>query len=92
MPYEGAKENPEVWERLFGRLAREFGELAPAIVQVLAAEIGGHRLTFPDLAALFRLERDRRLRQEFRGANLGELAIRYRVSLSQARRIVHRSK
>ncbi|WP_305043865.1 Mor transcription activator family protein [Geoalkalibacter sp.] len=81
-------DNAEILAQLYDRLHREFGRLAPVIIQVYAEEVGGLRLTFPDLQTLYRTERNRRIRVEFDGANTEELAIKYRLKKRQVRRIV----
>lgn len=77
-----------IW-RLRERLHREFE--APIVIrffQVLAEELGGVRLTMPDLEEHYRWERNRRMRNEFNGVNVVELAIKYRLQARQVRRIV----
>lgn len=80
--------NSEALAQLYDRLHSDFGRLAPQIIQTLAETVGGLRLTFPDLGTLYREERNRRIRAEFNGLNLEELAIRYRLRKRQVRRIV----
>jgi Mor family transcriptional regulator len=81
-------ENGEVIRELFDRLHREFGRMAPQIIQVMVECVGGCRLTFPDLQDLYRQERNRRITNEFNGGNHEELAIKYRLKVRQIRRIV----
>ena len=83
-------DNSEVVSQLFDRLGREFGRLAPQIIQVMVECVGGCRLTFPDLQDLYRQERNRRIRAEFTGGNLEELSIKYRLKKRQVRNIVNR--
>ena len=80
--------NQEAVEELFGRLQREFGNMAPTIIKVMVETVGGLRLTFPDLQDLYRAERNRRIRNEFTGFNYEELAIKYRLKRLQVRRIL----
>ncbi len=80
--------NQEAVEELFICLQREFGNMAPQIVQTLVRCVGGLRLTFPDLQDLYRAERNRRIRNEFTGFNYEELAIKYRLKRLQVRRII----
>lgn len=82
-------DNQEAVAQLFDRLHGEFGRQAPVIIQVMAETVGGLRLTFPDLGTLYRTERNRRIRLEFHGNNLEELAIKYRLRKRQVRRIVN---
>ena len=80
--------NQEAVEELFGRLQREFGNMAPTIIKVMVETVGGLRLTFPDSQDLYRAERNRRIRNEFTGFNYEELAIKYRLKRLQVRRII----
>ncbi len=80
--------NQEAIEELFGRLQREFGNMAPMIIKVMVDTVGGLRLTFPDLQDLYREERNRRIKKEFTGFNYDELAIKYRLKNRQVRRIL----
>lgn len=82
------QENNDVVGQLFERLHAEFGRQAPAIIRVLVEAVGGCRLTFPDFENLYRAERNHRIRNEFNGVNMEELAIRYRLQKRQVRRIV----
>jgi Mor family transcriptional regulator len=80
--------NQDIVAELFGRLQREFGNMAPLIIKVMVETVGGVRMTFPDLQDLYRSERNRRLRNEFTGFNYEELAIKYRLKCRQVRRIL----
>lgn len=80
--------NQDIVAELFGRLQREFGNMAPLIIKVMVETVGGVRITFPDLQDLYRSERNRRLRNEFTGFNYEELAIKYRLKCRQVRRIL----
>jgi Mor family transcriptional regulator len=82
------QENSEAVAQLFDRLHSEFGRMAPQIIQVMVDTIGGCRLTFPDLRTLYNTERNRRIRNEFTGANHQELAIKYRISMRSVRRVL----
>ena len=81
-------ENLEAVTHLFDRLHREFGRMAPQIIQVMVEVVGGCRLTFPDLQDLYRQERNRRIRAEFNGGNFDELGFKYRLHPKHVRRIV----
>ncbi len=83
-------EHQEIIAQLFDRLHREFGRMAPQIIQVMVECVGGCRLTFPDLQDIWRQERNRRIRLEFNGANVEELAILYRLTPRMVRYIVNR--
>lgn len=83
-------ENGELIKELFDRLHREFGRLAPQIIQVIVEIAGGVRLTFPDLQDMYREERNRRIHLEFNGVNHEELALKYRLRPKQIRRILNK--
>lgn len=83
-------DHQEAIAQLFDRLHNEFGRFAPQIIQIMAECVGGCRLTFPDLQDLYRSERNRRIRNEFRGNNIEELSILYRLRPRQIRNIVNR--
>lgn len=82
-------DNSEAIALLFDRFHCEFGGLAPQIIQIMVECIGGCRLTFPDFRDLYRAERNRRIRNEFTGANYQELAILYRLTPRQVRHIIN---
>lgn len=81
-------ENSEAIDQLFERLQREFGNLAPLIIQVMVESIGGMRITFPGLRDLYRQARNRQIKREFTGFNHVELGIKYKLKTRQIRRIV----
>ncbi len=83
-------EHQEIIAQLFDRLHREFGRMAPQIIQVMVECVGGCRLTFPDLQDLYRAERNKRICHEFNGGNLEELALKYRLKPRQVRYILGR--
>lgn len=83
-------EQSDIIRELFDRLHCEFGRQAPAIIQIIVEVAGGIRLTIPDLQALYRRERNRRLRNEFTGWNHEELGFKYRLHPKQVRRIVQK--
>lgn len=83
--------NHEAIEQLFDCLQREFGNIAPHIIKTLVNCVGGLRLTFPDLQDIYRVERNKRIRNEFTGFNHEELANKYRLKPRQIRRIVNNS-
>jgi len=72
----------------YGRLHREFEQMAPAIIQVLTEELGDRRVTFPGRRVLERIARDRQIRVEFNGSNLHELALKYEISPRRVRAIL----
>ena len=78
----------EAIEELFTCLQQEFGNLAPLIIKTLVNCVGGTRITFPNLQEMYRVERNRRIRQEFNGINYDELGFKYRLHPRNIRRIV----
>lgn len=65
--------------------------LTPEIVMhILAETCGGSRISVPTLKQFVYRERDEKIRRSFRGGNYEELAIRFRLSPKQVRRIVHK--
>ena len=59
-------------------------------MKIMFAMLGGLRVTIPDLDELYRRDRNRSIRDEFRGNNYEELAIKYRLNTRQVRNIVSR--
>ena len=55
------RESAEALERMFGRIVRELGEYAERILRIQAEEIGGYRLTFPDVQDICRMVRNRQI-------------------------------
>ncbi len=65
------------------------GDIAAGkVLKIFAMRHGGQQMTIPDPQDLWREERDRQICLKFNGANLQELAILYRLSVTQVRRIV----
>jgi len=72
-------------------LTRERGAKDSAqIVKTLIEELGGLRIQIPTFKTIYRLERDRKIRTAYNGANLNELSIIWGLSVSQIRRILAR--
>lgn len=83
------RNSAEALDRMFGRLVRELGAVdAEKVVTVIAEEIGGCRLVFPDLPAINRMVRNEQIRVRFTGSNHQELAMRYHKHPRQIRRII----
>lgn len=83
------RDSAEALERMFGRLAREYGcAHAEKITQVLAEEIGGMRLVFPSLADMARMVRNQAICDSFTGRNYEELGLQYGRHPVQIRRII----
>ncbi len=75
--------------RLADRYKQEFGlEMGLRIQRILIEELGGLRLTIPDIRELAKEERNERIRAAFTGANHEELALRFGCSVRHVRRIV----
>jgi len=82
-------ENREMVDHLFKRLIAEHGErVGMSIIRTIILEVGGLRLTIPDIKQLEREERDRKIREKFTGFNCKELGYIYGLSAMQVRRIV----
>ncbi len=82
-------ENRDALDRLFRRLTADFGIASgQAVIKTIIEELGGLRVTIPDLHDLFREERNRRIITQFNGANHAELAERYGLRVRQIRNIV----
>lgn len=85
------RDSVEALDRMFGRMVRELGaEGAEKVVTMMAEEIGGFRLVFPDLPAIGRMVRNQQIRDKFNGQNHEELGIRYQKHPRQIRRILDR--
>lgn len=85
------RSSAEALDRMFGRLVRELGPAgAEKMVTVIAEEIGGYRLVFPDLPAISRMVRNQQINDRFTGSNHQELAARYQKHPRQIRRIISR--
>ena len=83
-------DNREMLSQCFQRFCHEFGEASgQKIIKVIIEELGGLRVTIPDVKVLCREERDRKIRAYFNGVNHKEIAIRYQISESQVRRILN---
>ncbi len=68
-------ENREALDALFKRLCTDFGQASgEAIMRTIIEELGGLRVSVPDLRELEREERGRRIRARFNGTNYCELA------------------
>lgn len=82
-------ENREALDVLFHRLVTDFGQKSgEAIIRTIVEELGGLRVSIPDIQDLSREERDRRICASFTGDNYGELALRHGLSRMQIRRII----
>jgi Mor family transcriptional regulator len=88
-------DNREALDGLYHRLCTDFGESSGlAIIRTITEELGGLRVSIPDLQDLEREERDRKIRALFNGNNYYELAQRFtnakgeRLSIRQIRYII----
>jgi len=85
-------DNREALDRLFHRLRTDFGSSSgQAIIKTIIEELGGLRISVPDLDDLYREERDRQIRAEFNGHNYEELALRRGLSIRHVRHIINGS-
>ena len=77
--------------KIVNRLSAELGDdVARRVLLIFVAEIGAVRIKIPTFDAIKKAERNRKIVNQYRGANLEELALRYRLSKNQVRRIVAR--
>jgi Mor family transcriptional regulator len=82
-------ENRAALDGLFQRLCSDFGEASGfSIIKTIVEELGGLRVSIPDLQDLEREERDRRITSLFNGRNYAELGDRFGLSPRQVRHIV----
>ena len=73
----------------FRDVAGKYGEeIAAGVMTMIAMRHGGQQIRIPDPRDMYREERNRQIRIRFTGFNHGELAILFRLSVSQVRRIV----
>jgi Mor family transcriptional regulator len=92
-------DNREALDGLYHRLCTDFGEASGLmIIRTITEELGGLRVSFPDLQDLEREERDRRLVALFTGNNYKELAERFtsprggHLSSRQVRNIINEKR
>jgi Mor family transcriptional regulator len=77
---------------LFHRLCADFGEASgKTIIRTIIEELGGLRLSFPNMREMSREERDMRVRARFRG-NYEELASNFGLSPRQVRNIIKKGE
>jgi Mor family transcriptional regulator len=82
-------DNREALNTLFRRLYVDFGTTSGgAIVRAIVEELGGLRVSVPDLRDLEREERDRRIRVQCNGTNYYALAGRHGITVRQVRNII----
>jgi Mor family transcriptional regulator len=83
-------ENRDALERFGRRLVNELGaDIALIVQRTMVEELGGLRITVPDLRQLGREFRNKRIIKEFNGVNHKELAQRFGLSVRWVRRIVN---
>lgn len=75
---------------LYNRLCMASDQLTPlTVMKILVQTLGGSRIYIPTLKYLERIERNKRIRQEFHGGNYRELAARFGLTVMTIRVIVH---
>ncbi len=73
----------------FQDVAALYGEeIATGVMKLIAMRHGGQQMRIPDPKDIYREDRNRQIRDRFTGFNHQELAILFKVSVSQIRRIV----
>lgn len=87
------RDSAEALDRMFGRMVREYGVYdAEKMTKIMAEEIGGLRLIFPDAEDVARMVRNRHICDSFTGGNHEELALRFKKHPRQIRKIVERGQ
>ena len=82
-------DNREALDQLFHRLRADFGHASgQAIIKTIIEELGGLRVSIPDLDDLYREERDNQIRAAFNGHNYEEISLRWNLSIRQVRYII----
>lgn len=77
-------------EELYEKLSAKFGrEAAEDIFKILIKDFWGKRLTIPRMEYFYRRERNRKIKNLCHGGNYEEIGIRFNLSATQVRRIVH---
>jgi len=76
------------FDRAVCRLVEVFGRQAAEVaVGIFTDELGDMRLTFPSANTLKNLKRDQMIKNSLNGSNYEEIAIRFKLSVRQVRRI-----
>lgn len=84
------RKNEELIEELYEKLSARFGrEAAKEIFKILIKDFWGKRLTIPKMEYFYRRERNRKIKNLCHGGNYEEVGIRFNLSATQVRRIVH---
>ncbi len=84
------QKNEENLKKLYWRYVSEFGQPdAEKIFKILIQELWGNRIRIPTMQYFHIQDRNKKIKASFYGGNYGELAIRFRLTATQIRRIVH---
>ena len=82
--------NEENLRKLYQRYVAEFGQPdAEKIFKVMIQELWGTRITIPNMQYFHIRERNNKIKAGFYGGNYDELALRFQLTATQIRRIVH---
>lgn len=82
--------NEENLQKLYKRYADEFGQPdAEKIFKIMIQELWGTRIRIPTNQYFYIRDRNKKIKASFYGGNYDELAIRFRLTATQIRRIVH---
>lgn len=85
--------NRQELEALYNRLCSMPELLTPqTVMKIIIQTLGGCRISIPTLKYLERFERNKKIRNIFCGGNYRELAIRFGLTESMIRKIVHKSE
>ncbi len=88
--YQHKGGNHKELEELYNRLCMPVKLTPSGAMKILIQTLGGSRISIPTLKYLDRIERDKRIRNEFHGGNYRELSVRFGLTEHSVRRIVHR--
>ncbi len=77
------------FRRLWRSTCREFGQASGrAIMNKIVVEFGGRRVSFPDYEDIYKWERNEKMKNQFTGNNIDEIAARWGMSPLRALQIV----
>ncbi len=89
MPVPAANRYHAEFFETFEEIRQAVGDAAARkVLEIFTMRHGGQQMTVPDPQDLYREDRDRQICNKFNGANHCELAIFFRLSPTQIRRIV----
>jgi len=79
----------DCFRRLWLSICREFGRTyGRTIMNKIVCELGNQRVHFPCHHDIFRWERNEKMKNQYTGKNIAEIALRWNMSVPQAQKIV----